>query len=108
MAIELGHRMLRGCGQRPPPETRLAIRLGGKPATRPERLALREAVRWIPLNRLLLETDTYPLPGRATEPRDIHVVCQTVADLKGLSFETVAEATTSNYLRLFYRKPAGR
>ena len=25
----------------------------------------------IPLDRLLLETDTYPLPGRTTEPRDV-------------------------------------
>jgi TatD DNase family protein len=73
----------------------------GKPVTRSEHLLLREAVRQVPLDRLLLETDTYPLPGRTTEPRDVMLICQAVAELKKLSFDAVAEATTDNYLRLF-------
>ena len=73
----------------------------GKPVTRPERGALREAARHIPLDRLLLETDTYPLPGRATEPRDVAAICQTIATLRALSFDEVATATTQNFARLF-------
>ena len=73
----------------------------GKPVTRPDRAELREAVRQVPLDRLLLETDTYPLPGRTTEPRHVVDVCRAVAELHGVTFEEVAEATTASYLRLF-------
>jgi TatD DNase family protein len=73
----------------------------GKPVTRPERRALRGAVRDLPLERLLLETDTYPLPGRTTEPGDVAEICRAVARLKELPFETVAQVTTANYRRLF-------
>ena len=73
----------------------------GKPATRPERAAPREAIRQIPLERLLLETDTYPLPGRTTEPADVVEICKAVAALKGVGTGEVARATTANYRRLF-------
>lgn len=80
----------------------------GKPVTRPDRVALREAVRGIPLDRLLCETDTYPLPGRSTEPRDVVEVCRAVAEVRRVEFETVAEATTANYLRLFGSRSTAR
>jgi TatD DNase family protein len=73
----------------------------GRPVTRSERRELREAVQALPLERLLLETDTYPLAGRATEPRDVLEICRAVAGLKDLPVETVARVTTANYLRLF-------
>jgi len=72
----------------------------GKPITRPENAALREAVAAIPLERLLLETDTYPLPGRTTEPAHLLQIAQAVADLKHLPIETIAEQTTVNFCRL--------
>ena len=75
-----------------------------KPATRRDRVLLREAIRHIPLDRLLLETDTYPLPGRTTEPCDLAEICRAVAELRGLPYQTVARATTANYLRLFRRQ----
>lgn len=78
----------------------------GKPVTRPDQQALREAVRGIPLERMLLETDAYPLLGRTTEPRDIVTVCEAVAELKGTSWAAVAEATTANYRHLFLQRPA--
>jgi len=71
----------------------------GKPVTRPEEAAVRGAVRTIPLDRLLLETDTYPLPGRTTEPRDVSEVCAALADLTGRSYQEVADATTANFER---------
>ena len=66
--------------------------------------ALRGAIGRIPLDRLLLETDTYPIEGRTTEPRDVAEVCRAVAELRGEPFEAVARATTANYLRLFSRR----
>ena len=76
----------------------------GKPATRPQHAALREAVATIPLERLLLETDTYPMPGRTTEPRDLVSVCTAVAKLQGVPSALVAERTVANFERLFGRR----
>jgi TatD DNase family protein len=72
----------------------------GKPVTRPENAALRAAIRAVPLEHLLLETDTYPLPGRSTEPADLPQVARSVAELKELPLEEVVGATTSNLERL--------
>ncbi len=72
----------------------------GKPVTRPENATLRAAVRAIPLDRLLLETDTYPLPGRTTEPANVREVAAAVAALHGVPVETVAAATCANLARL--------
>jgi TatD DNase family protein len=72
----------------------------GKPVTRPENAALRAAVQAVPLDRLLLETDTYPLPGRTTEPRDVSVVADAVAALRSLPAAHVARATSTNLARL--------
>jgi TatD DNase family protein len=69
----------------------------GRPVTRPSDLAVRAALPTIPLDRLLLETDTYPLPGRTTEPRDVATVCAAVAELTGRSYEEIAEATTTSF-----------
>jgi TatD DNase family protein len=72
----------------------------GKPVTRPENAALQAAIRATPLDRLLLETDTYPLPGRTTEPVDVRLVASAVADLHGVSLDVVATATAANLARL--------
>jgi TatD DNase family protein len=69
----------------------------GRPATRPSEAAVRQAVPTIPLDRLLLETDTYPLPGRTTEPRDVTAVCAAVAALTGHTYAEVAAATTASF-----------
>jgi TatD DNase family protein len=70
----------------------------GKPVTRVA--ALRAVVAGIPLERLLLETDTYPIEGRTTEPRDVRAVAAAVAELNGMSVDEVARATSSNLERL--------
>jgi Tat protein secretion system quality control protein TatD with DNase activity len=69
----------------------------GRPVTRPAESAVRAAVPTIPLDRLLLETDTYPLPGRTTEPRDVTAVCAAVAELRGESYDAIAAATTASF-----------
>jgi TatD DNase family protein len=63
-------------------------------------------VRSLPLDRILLETDSPvlgPDPSLRNEPMNVRIACQTVADLKGLSPENVARITTENARRLFPR-----
>jgi TatD DNase family protein len=79
----------------------------GKPVTRPENVALREAIRATPLDRLLLETDTYPLPGRTTEPADVRQVASAVAELQSVTAPVVAAATATNLARLLGPRLAG-
>lgn len=68
--------------------------------------ALAEAVRFAPLDRLMVETDSpylAPVPhrGKANEPAFVVETARRVATLKGLSLEAVAEATTANAARVF-------
>lgn len=67
---------------------------------------LREVVRLVPLERLLVETDSpwlAPVPhrGKQNEPQYVREVAETVAELKGVSLEQLAEITTQNFHRLF-------
>jgi TatD DNase family protein len=69
---------------------------------------LRETARLVPLDRLLIETDSpylapVPYRGKTNTPALVPHVAQQVAELHGVSVETVAEATTRNFLRLFNR-----
>jgi TatD DNase family protein len=72
----------------------------GKPVTRAENGAVREAVQVIPTDRLLLETDSYPLPGRATEPADLPIIAAAVASIRGGSLDDVARETGALFTRL--------
>jgi len=67
---------------------------------------LQEVIKAVPLDRLLVETDSpylAPVPhrGQENEPAYTHDVAKFVADLKGISFEELAEVTTNNYFTLF-------
>ena len=67
---------------------------------------LAEAVRAVPADRLLIETDApylAPVPrrGRRNEPAYLVHTCERVAALRGDSFEDVAAATTTNARRLY-------
>ena len=68
--------------------------------------AIRAAVAYAPLERLLLETDCpYLAPqfkrGRRNEPSYLPAIAETVADAKGLTVEEVAGATTATARALF-------
>jgi len=68
--------------------------------------ALREVVSKIPLERILVETDSpylTPVPhrGKRNEPAYAWHVAETIANLKGISFEETAQITTANVKRLF-------
>jgi len=61
-------------------------------------------IKAVPLDRLLLETDSPTLsPNREerNEPKNVAISCEYIARIKGLDVETVAKATTQNALRLF-------
>lgn len=68
---------------------------------------LREVVAKVPMERLLVETDSpylapVPFRGKKNEPKNVVEVAQCVADIKGLSYQEVVEQTTRNFDRLFF------
>jgi len=69
-------------------------------------LAIKEVAQSIPLERLLVETDSpylAPVPhrGKTNEPGWVRHVAEEIARLRGISLEALAEATTANFFRLF-------
>ena len=59
----------------------------------------------LPLDRIVLETDSFPQPfkkhrERWTEPRHLPQVAQKLAELQRTTLEEVAEITTANFLRM--------
>ncbi len=67
---------------------------------------LRQIVKGLPLDRILLETDApyltpVPFRGKRNEPAYVVHVAQALADLKGIAFDKVAEITTANASKLF-------
>jgi TatD DNase family protein len=74
--------------------------------TFPRAVELRDAVRDIPLDRLLVETDApylAPVPhrGRRNEPAFVAGTVAAVAQARGVSAAALAAATAANYTRLF-------
>ncbi len=70
---------------------------------------LRESVRQLPLEKLLVETDCpyltpHPHRGKRNEPAYVKLVAQEVARVKGLSLEEVARITSGNAQALFALK----
>ena len=69
-------------------------------------LAIKAVAKMVPLERMLIETDSpylAPVPkrGKTNEPAWVRYVAEEIAGLRGISLETVAEATTANFFRLF-------
>jgi len=67
---------------------------------------LREIVRKVPLERMLIETDSpylTPVPhrGKRNEPAYVHLVGETVAKMKRLSLVEIARVTSDNVKELF-------
>ena len=67
---------------------------------------IKEVARAIPLERILVETDSpylAPVPhrGKTNEPSWVRHVAEEIARLRGISLGVVAEATTANFFRLF-------
>jgi TatD DNase family protein len=67
---------------------------------------LRDVAAFVPLDRILIETDSpylAPAPhrGKTNNPSYVPFVAKQIADIKGLSVEDVAEATSNNFDQLF-------
>ncbi|QJA05705.1 TatD family deoxyribonuclease [Thermosulfurimonas marina] len=74
--------------------------------TFPKAENIREVVRFVPLERLLLETDCpflapVPYRGKRNEPAYVRYVCEKVAEVKGIPVEECAWQTTENARRFF-------
>ena len=68
--------------------------------------ALRDVARQVPADRLLVETDSpylAPVPhrGKPNLPQYVREVAEYLAVLRGVSYEVLAEQTSSNFKRLF-------
>jgi len=80
--------------------------------TFPKAEEIREMVRHVPLERMLVETDCpylTPVPhrGRRNEPSYIPLIAQKLADVLGVSPAEVERQTTENALRVFARMADG-
>lgn len=67
---------------------------------------LREIAAKVPLDRLLVETDSpylapVPYRGRPNEPQFVTEVARCLAGLRGTSYESICEITGANFSRLF-------
>ncbi|KGQ69365.1 metal-dependent hydrolase [Chelonobacter oris] len=67
---------------------------------------IRDVIQHVPLDRLLVETDSpylapVPYRGKQNQPAYVREVCDYLAVLKGVSSEELAQITTANFERLF-------
>jgi TatD DNase family protein len=75
-------------------------------------VALKEVAREVPLERVLVETDSpylAPVPhrGKTNQPAFVKHVAEEVARLRGVPYEEIARATSANFFRLFrHARPA--
>ncbi len=68
--------------------------------------SIREVARQVPLDRILIETDSpylAPVPhrGKSNQPGYVPMVAETLAGLRDLPIESIAAETTENFYRLF-------
>ena len=73
--------------------------------------ALQDVARQLPLERLLLETDSpylapVPLRGKQNQPAYVRHVAEKIAELQQRSLDEVISVTTQNYFRLFHGNAA--
>ncbi len=69
---------------------------------------LREVAKFVPDDRLLIETDSpylAPVPhrGKLNNPSYVPLVAQLLGELRGSTSQAIGELTTSNFLRLFHK-----
>lgn len=67
---------------------------------------LREVAKFVPLDRLLIETDSpylapVPYRGKVNNPSYVPFVARQVAELRGMPVETIGEVTSRNFETLF-------
>jgi len=68
--------------------------------------SLRDVARKVPLDRMLIETDSpylapVPYRGKSNQPGCVPLVAETLAGLRNVPVETLANQTAENFYRLF-------
>ncbi|WP_068675855.1 TatD family hydrolase [Oceanobacillus sp. Castelsardo] len=81
------------------------ISLGG-PVTFKNAPLPKEVAQYVPLDRLLIETDApylapHPNRGKRNEPAYVKLVAEKIAELRNMSYEEISEITTKNAFRFF-------
>ncbi|MDK2868529.1 MAG: TatD DNase family protein [Clostridiales bacterium] len=71
------------------------------PVTYKNARKLIEVAEYVPLDRLMIETDSpyltpEPYRGKRNEPMHVRYTCERIAQIKGISFEALAEITLNN------------
>ncbi len=69
-------------------------------------LALKEVAKKVPIEKILVETDSpylapVPFRGKSNQPAYVQNVAQCIAELRDESYEYIAEKTTENFFNLF-------
>ena len=69
-------------------------------------MQLKEVAQKIPLDKMLVETDSpylapIPFRGKTNQPAYVKYVAQEIANLRGISLDEVMQATTTNFFTLF-------
>ena len=72
-------------------------------------LELKEVAKHIPLEHMLIETDSpylapVPFRGKLNQPGYVKHVAEEIAKLRGISVEEVGEATSANFRKLFLQR----
>lgn len=67
-----------------------------------------EVAKYIPLEKILIETDSpylapVPFRGKINEPKYVKYVAEKIAEIKNISIEKVAEVTSNNFRKLFIK-----
>jgi TatD DNase family protein len=70
---------------------------------------IKEVAAFVPLNRLLVETDSpylAPVPhrGKLNQPAWVRHVAEEIARLRGITVDALASATTANFFKLFIKQ----
>ena len=65
-----------------------------------------EVIQWLPMDRIMIETDSpylspVPFRGKRNDSTHVHLVAETIAQIKGMDPEEVARITLENGRRFF-------
>ena len=69
---------------------------------------LRDVVKYVPLEKMIIETDSPylspdPFRGKSNEPANVKIVAETIASIKQITFGEVASSTTANFEKFFFK-----
>lgn len=69
-------------------------------------LELQDVAKYVPLNYMLIETDSpylspHPLRGKANSPENVVYVAKKISELKQINLEQVGAKTSQNFFKVF-------